>query len=76
MPYQQTLCHITVDIIIKEEAHGPHCSPETQFQSKNSFKQSYNNEYTITLIKRKWNNPYFKKLESPSPKGVFCAKFG
>ena len=34
----------------KQEAHGPHGSPEKQFQSINTFLQSY--DYTITLIKR------------------------
>ena len=36
----------------KPVAHGPHRSTETQFQSINTFAQSYNNEYTITLIER------------------------
>ena len=41
----------------KQEAHGPHHSPEKQFQSINTFMQSY--DYTITLIKRE------KKSHSP-----------
>ena len=39
--------------LINEEAHVPHCSPvtEKQFQSINTFVQSY--DYTKTLIKKK-----------------------
>ena len=37
----------------KQEAHGPHCSSETQIQSINTFAQSYNIYYIITLIERK-----------------------
>ena len=55
----------------------PHCSPEKQFQSINTFAQSY--DYTITLNKREKKDiisffriwitlPYLFNVESPSPK--------
>ena len=31
---------------MKEDAHGPYCSPEKQFQSINTFVQNY--DYIIT----------------------------
>ena len=36
---------------IKQDVHGPHRSPKTQFQSKNTFVQS--NDYAITLREKK-----------------------
>ena len=35
----------------KQEAHGPYSSTDKQFQSINTFAQSY--DYTIRLIKKK-----------------------
>ena len=36
---------------LKQEAHGPHCSPENQFQSVNKLAKSY--VYTTLWLKRK-----------------------
>ena len=40
-------------LLKKQKAHGPYRSPEKQFQSINTFAQSYD---TITLIKREKNH--------------------
>ena len=34
-----------------QEAHEPHCSPEKQFQSINTFAQNY--DYIMMLFKEK-----------------------
>ena len=41
---------VKYDRLIKQEAHGPYRSPRKQFQSMDTYAQSY--DYTITLIKR------------------------
>ena len=61
------------------QEHGPHRFSEKQFQSINTFVQSYDN--TNTLIKREkkvlspfWelNSPYLQELESPLLKDTLC----
>ena len=42
---------LTISLNVKQEAHGPHCSPEKQFKSINTY------DYIITLIKRRKKNP-------------------
>ena len=65
---------------MKQQAHGPHRSPEKQFHKKNTLTQSY--DYITTLIMRgkkslsplsELNGPFyaFKPLQ-----GKLCAKFG
>ena len=64
----------------KQEDHGPHCSPEKQFQSLYTLAQSY--YYTIRLIKRgkslsplwELNGPLFVNQLSPLHKRMICAK--
>ena len=48
----------------RQEAHGPHRSPEKQFQSINTFAQSY--YYTIKLINRKQSLTLFWEFKWPS----------
>ena len=58
---------------LKQQAHGPHCSPEKQVQI-NTY------DYIISLIERNYflcENwmvivLHLTKLESPSPKGDLC----
>ena len=57
------------------EAHGPHRSPEKQFQSMNTFAQS--NDFAITLRENNhyllfedWFIDYLSKLEFPLHKGT------
>ena len=66
-------------MITKHEAHRPHCSLGKQFQSINTFVQSY--DYTIKLNQvgekslspfRKLNGPYLGIFESISPKDALC----
>ena len=55
----------------KQEAYGPHCSPEKQFQAMKIFLQSY--DYIIVLIRTEKNIVSFlNKLESPSLKNALC----
>ena len=60
----------------KQEAHGPHGSPENQFQTINTFAhdkilpQCWLKEKKILsfLWKLFWNGPYSFKVKFPSPK--------
>ena len=39
---------LTISLNVKQEAHGPHCSPEKQFKSINTY--AHNFDYSITIF--------------------------
>ena len=59
------------DLSNEQEAHGPHRSPEKQFQPINTLAQS--KEYAITLEKKPH---YLLKKLSPLHTKIHCVKFG
>ena len=60
---------ILMQVYIKQEPRGPHRSPGKQFQSINTFAQSYDN--TIMLIKKEKYTYTF----SPLQVRILCVKF-
>ena len=64
---------ITLGLFKKQEAHGPHRSPDNQFQSINFAHdkispQCWLKEKKILSSFRKLNGPFSFKVKSPSPK--------
>ena len=56
--------------VIKQKAYRPHRSPETQLQSINTLRQSYDTDYTKTLIER---HILFENV-NPLHSRMLCAK--
>ena len=64
-------------INFKQEAHGPHRSPEKTVQIKKHLREYHNwlGEGKTHYLFENWMVPNLNRLESPSP-NVLCVKFG